>query len=213
MAKSKTKSGARRERGSLLHRNRTPLLLGAGALLLVVGGAKLFNLNQLNNNLEIQQRTNLHRVGLRGLTIRVDVILKNPTAGQLSVKTPYITMAFNGEPLASSDSISKTDHRIPPYGQVPLDPIFITLRYLDMATTAKSFWDAYSSNGKATITVKALTSINNTFPVEKTTVFELGAAAPTEKGLGSLLAGAESLANQPVAFQPMRREHTRRLSS
>lgn len=148
--------------------------------MVIAGGYHLMNLNQLNKELEIQQAAQLWSVNLTGLTVRVDVVLKNPTPGQVSVKTPYITISYNGTPLASNDTISGTNHQIPPYGMVALDPIYITLKYLTLAVSAKKFYAQYMNTGRATVTVRALTRINEVFPVEQSIDFDLGDSAPTQ---------------------------------
>lgn len=177
------------------------------------------NLTQLNKELQIGQAVQLYKVSLTGLTLRIDVILKNPTPGSIRVKTPYITVSYNGEVIASSDTISATDHVVPRYGEVALDPIYITMGYLQLALNARSFWEQYRSTGKAALSIRALTRINDVFPVEKTTTFNLGAAPPTQlstgkpgAGLAGLLTDALVLSEQPVSFVPQRRSH-RRLSS
>ncbi len=193
-----------------MERNRKPLLLGAGALLLVGGGVQLLNLSQLNKELQIEQSAQLYKVRLTGLTVRIDILLKNPTPGQISVLTPNITLSYNGELLASSDNISGTAHVLRAYDTVALDPIFVTLDFLGLAFRAKSFWEQYQATGVATITVRALTRINGIIPVDKVTTFDLGKTPPptTKPTALSGLAGFE----QAEAYSPQRRR-VRRLSS
>lgn len=219
MGKSKNQDGSRRRSGNVLERNRKTLLLAGGGLLLAVGGYNLLNLSQLNKELQIEQITSIYRMTLTGITMRVDVTLKNPTPGQINVKTPFVTISFNGEPLGQSDNLSANNQLVPSYGQVQLDPIYITLRYLNLAMTARNFWEAYMNKGRATIAIRALTRINDVFPVENTTTFELGTTPPaggTTPTLSGLMRVQEQakrlLSEQPAAFYPQRRSQ-RRLAS
>ena len=144
------------------------------------------NLQQLNKELQIQQALKVHRISLTGLTIRITLILKNPTPGRVTVKTPNLTLSCNGEVLGTSDSVSGKNHVVPPYGQVQLEPIDITLGFINLALNARTFWKQWNDTGRAQITVRAITRINDVVPVEDVKVFDIGKSGDATPALGAL---------------------------
>lgn len=151
----------------------TYLLLGAGAVGLVVGGSYLYNLNRLSSELEVVTKAIIHKVTLGGIILRVDVTLKNPTGGSIKVKYPFVKMLYNGSTFASSE-VKDTDYEIPKFGEKVLEPIFINLSFFSLATSVPGLLKEYRSTGKATIEVKTITTINNQFAYSKTDKIPIG---------------------------------------
>ncbi len=148
------------------------LLIGSGVL--VGGGVLIYlsKLNRLQGDLEIVTRPMIHKVNLMGIEIRVDVTLKNPTAGTIKVKYPFVKLQYKGKTIGSSEAKNR-DYQVPKFGEVGLEPIALKLTYLNLAMTAPDLLKTYRSEGKLNLSVVTVTTINNTLPYSKTEAIEL----------------------------------------
>jgi hypothetical protein len=156
------------------------LLIGAGAVGLVLGGAYLLSANRLNKELEIALKVNIHQVKLTSLVVRVDVILKNPTAGQIRVKYPFIRLLYGKENTLASSEVKNIDYSLEKYAQKQLDPIFFELGFVSLASNAPTMLKEYRSKGSFTVTVKTNTTINNVLPYEKIENITIGQGGQQE---------------------------------
>ena len=77
-------------------------------------------------NLEVVPSASIHKISLSGVTIRLDVLLKNPTKGSFSVKFPFVKLNYKGQSIGSSQVVNK-DITIPAFGQVLIDKIMIDI--------------------------------------------------------------------------------------
>jgi hypothetical protein len=149
------------------------LLLGAGVVGLALGGTYLYNLNRLSGELEVVTKAMIYKVTLTGIVLRVDVTLKNPTGGNIKVKYPFVKMQYNGSTFASSQ-VKDTDYEIPKFGEVAIDPIYISLSFISLATTVPGLLKEYRANGSAVIEVKTTTTINGQLAYSKTDKIPIG---------------------------------------
>jgi len=144
------------------------LLWGAGLVGLVLGGRYLYKLRRLSGELEV-----VTSVTLQGLNLRVDVTLKNPTEGSITVKHPFVKMMYKGDTFASSD-VKDVDYVLPKFGQKKLDPIIIKLSFLTLATSFPAMARQYRTQGTMTIDVNIITTINNKIPFTKNEKMTIG---------------------------------------
>jgi hypothetical protein len=151
------------------------LLWGAIGAAGLAGGAYLLNLNRLSSELEIAVKALIHRVSLTGLKLRVDVILKNPTGGTVKVKYPFVKLMYGTGTLGSSE-VKDQDFEIPKFGQVAIEPVFIDLGFLSLASSAPNVLKEYRETGGFTLTVKTVTTINNRIPHTKTDAIVVGSS-------------------------------------
>lgn len=151
------------------------LLWGAAGLVVVLGGRYLYKLSRLSNELEV-----VTKVTMQGLNLRVDVTLKNPTEGSISVKHPFVKMMYNGDTFASSD-VKDVDYVLPRFGQKKLDPIIIKLSFLTLATSFPAMAKQYRTQGTMTIDVSIVTTINNKIPFNKNEKMTIGNASKSLK--------------------------------
>jgi hypothetical protein len=133
------------------------LLSGLGVL---VGGAYLLRLNRLSKELIIESAVRVHKFGLEGITLAIGVGMKNPTGATLSVKHPMVSLFYQAEatPLTSSDPKDK-DYRIPAYGTLQLDTIYLTVSALSAGMKAFDFLKAYMAQEPVSLTVRTVTTI------------------------------------------------------
>jgi hypothetical protein len=149
------------------------IFLGAGLAGLLFGGAYLYKVNRLASELEVLTKAMIYKVSLSGIVLRVDVTLKNPTEGSIKVKHPFVKMIYQGATFASSE-IKDLDYQITKFAQKVLEPIYISLSFMSLATTAPGLLKEYRANGSAVIEVKTVTTINNTLAYSKTDKIPIG---------------------------------------
>ena len=150
------------------------LLLGAGAIVgLFFGGRYLFKLNRLSNELESETKVSIHNVSLIGIELAIHVKLKNPSSGSIKVKHPFVKMIYAGKTIASSQ-VKDSNFTIEKFSEVKLDPIKITLGFLNLVTTVPTLLKQYRETGKLNLIVHTVTTINDSLPYTKTDNITLG---------------------------------------
>lgn len=149
------------------------ILFGAGAVAALFGASYLLKLNRLSNELESVTKLSIHKVSLDGIDLRIDVALKNPSGGSVRVKHPFVKMIYGGVTVASSQ-IRDVNITIPKYSEVNLEPVMINIGFMSLATTVPGLFKEYRNTGKLSITVKTITTINDSLPYTKTDSITLG---------------------------------------
>lgn len=149
------------------------LIYGAGALGAILGVNYFLKLNRLSNELESDTRATIYSVTLDGITLRVNVTLKNPSGGTVRVKHPFIKM-MHGNTVIASSKVKDVNVTIPKFSQVDLEPIMINIGFLRLGTTVPDLLKQYRSTGKLIITVKTISTINDSLPYTKTDELTLG---------------------------------------
>lgn len=141
--------------------NLTKILLGtgigAGVLYLL---SNLLGKKKLGDRLDSITSASIHSLDLKGLTVRVDVVLKNPTEHSIRIKQPYVRV-LAGDKLIGSSQVVDQVIEIKAYGATPLkDPIFIQVPLSGLLSAGKAFYQALSKNQPVTIGVDTLSSID-----------------------------------------------------
>lgn len=153
-----------------------PLLLGAGVAAAIWGATYLSKLNRLSNELESTTKVNIFNVSLTGLELRINVTLKNPSGGTVVVKHPFVKLIYQDKTLASSQ-VKDVNITVSKFSEVNLDPIMIDISFLTLATTVPALFKEYRQTGKMAITVKTVTTINDSIPYTKTDTITLAMPA------------------------------------
>jgi hypothetical protein len=141
--------------------------LGVGAAVLALGLPYLLKLKRLSEELETVTKVNIHQVTLTGMKLRVDITLKNPTGASLKVKHPFVRMMHKDSVFASSESKDQ-DYQVPKFGEKQIDPVYVDLSFIQLATQAPELLQEYRKTGKLELIVKTVTTINNKIPYIKT---------------------------------------------
>lgn len=145
-------------------------ILGAAGL---AGGAYLINLSRLSAELEVVSKAAIHKVTLNGLTIRIDATLKNPTGGSISVKYPFVKLLYSDTTLGSSE-VRNQNFDLAKFAEQTLDPIYINLSFMSLASSAPSLLKEYRSTGKFDLILKIVSTLNDTIPFSKTQNITIG---------------------------------------
>ncbi len=130
--------------------------IGAGVIALISYFSKM---RRASAQLEVIPNANIHSLSWTGLKIRVDAILKNPTAASFKVKFPYIKVSHKDTPLGSSQTIDK-DISIPAYGQVVINDMMVEISTLSFFSIAYDIIKALNNNEPVALTVEIITTID-----------------------------------------------------
>jgi hypothetical protein len=141
---------------SLLSKILTTTVVGAGAY---AGWSYLKNLKTAGAELEVLPKATVHQLSWDGLTIRLDVLLKNPTKGSFSLKFPFVKLLYKDTVIGSSTPVDK-DIKLPAYGQIMIDKIMVQIPMVGVFSLAFTLVKALIAGGSETLTVRTLTTIN-----------------------------------------------------
>jgi hypothetical protein len=154
------------------------LLIGAGAIAAIYyGGSYVMKLKRLSSELETETKVSIHKVTLSGIELKILVRLKNPSGGSLTLKHPFVKMIYAGKTIISSQ-VMDSSVVIQKFSETSLEPIHITLGFLNLATTAPALLKEYRDTGKINLDVQTITTINDQFPYSKTDKITLGGGKP-----------------------------------
>lgn len=143
------------------------ILIGTGISAGVVGGffglKKLLTyrktMTDLETNLETVVTAKIHSLKLDGLTIRVDATLKNPTAGTLKIKFPFVKLMYNDEMLGSSKSVDQ-DVILPAFGEASFNEIMINIPVMGLLTLTGAIADLLIKKQSVPLLVVVRTTID-----------------------------------------------------
>ena len=134
----------------------TGTVVGAGA---IAGWSYVKNLKRAGAELEVVPKATIHQLSWDGLTIRLDVLLKNPTKGSFSIKFPFVKLLYKDTTIGSSGAIDK-EIKIPPYGQAMIDKILVQIPLTNVFSVAFTLVKTLIGGGEARLTIRTLTTIN-----------------------------------------------------
>jgi len=129
----------------------------------VVGGVlflpKLIKLNAAAPDLDVIPTAKIHKLDFTGVTIRIDVKLKNPTSAAFKMKYPYIRLTYKDYVIGTSQSIDK-NIEMPPFGEANIDSIMFNIPLLSVIGMAGALLKAVQNNQAVEVDVAALTEID-----------------------------------------------------
>ncbi|MES2398311.1 MAG: hypothetical protein V4549_20020 [Bacteroidota bacterium] len=131
----------------------------------VIGGALIggtvyvIRLNKMSAELETVPMVKIHKLDLTGLTLRVDVQLKNPTRTAFKIKFPFIKLIYKGTTVGSSQVVDK-DISIPAFGEVVVNQIMIRVPLLSIFSLSGGLITAIQNKEAVKLDVKTSTTID-----------------------------------------------------
>ncbi len=140
--------------------------LGVGGLALAVGVPYAINLSRLSVELETLTKVSIYKIKLDGLELKIEVTLKNPTQGGITIKYPFVKMMSEGKVFATSE-VKDQDIALKEFNQTILPGIFINLSWINLATSLPSLLKKIRNNEPVTIQAKTITTINGSIPYSK----------------------------------------------
>ncbi len=141
--------------------------IGAGLTGLAIYFSRL---KRASAELESVATAMIHSVKLDGLTIRVDVALKNPTGSSFSLKFPFVKILYQDKVVGTSQVINK-DIKLPAYGEAKVEAIMIHIPVTGLFSIGSGLIKLLLQKQPAPIFVKTISTIDlgwKKIPYEKT---------------------------------------------
>lgn len=143
---------------------RYKLIIGAvgGAALIGAGVIFIPPLLKTNNaapDLDAIPSAMLHKVGLDGITIRLDVKVKNPTEANFKMKYPYFRLKYKGDSIGTSQSINQ-DVAMKQMGEANFNNILLNIPLFSSLTSAVSLVKAAMAKEEINLEVEVMTHID-----------------------------------------------------
>jgi len=131
--------------------------IGAGVIGLV---SYLASLKKTGAELETEIKSKVTDFNLKkGITLRADVLLKNPSKRSLKFKHPTVKVLHKNKVIATSKVLS-TDYTIPEFGEKTIDPITITVPLKDILSMAGGLINFLSKKQEIPLAVKVITNVD-----------------------------------------------------
>lgn len=134
----------------------TGTLLGAGVIAAVSYVKKL---KKTQVELQIIPTANLYQLSWNAITLRVDVLLKNPTKGTFSIKFPFVKILYNGTTLGSSQAVNK-DVKIPAYGETVIQKMLVTIPVTSFFSVTSQVLKDLQNKKAVKVKVQVMTTVN-----------------------------------------------------
>jgi hypothetical protein len=142
-------------------------VIGGG---LIAGATYLFRLKRTSAELESTTSVNIHKLDLKGLVLRVDVQLKNPTKTKLKIKFPFVKLIYKDATIGSSQVVDK-DIAIPSYGEAVAEKIMISIPLKGIFSLSAGLIKSLASGESVKLNSKTVSTIDlgwKKLPYEKT---------------------------------------------
>lgn len=154
----------------------TKIAIGTG---IGVGVAAAVNyisgLKRADAQLEIVPEVMVHKLDLKGLAVRIDVTMKNPTQGTFAIQYPFIKLLYQNQTIGSSQAIDKTI-QLPPFGEARIENIMIQMPITNILITGYNIITDLLAGKTVAMQVKTITTIKlgwKKLPYEKTDEIQL----------------------------------------
>lgn len=135
----------------------------AGLLFLLRGvfnkAYSLDELKKLSDRLETNPSAKIHKLDFTGLTIRIDVKLKNPTNNGFKMKYSFIQVGYNGKSIGSSQ-VSSEVLSIPPNGEFQIKAILLNFPLIGMLSLVSGLFKSLQSGEAVKIKVVTTSTID-----------------------------------------------------
>ena len=134
----------------------TTSVIGVGA---IAGWTYVKNLKKAQAELEVVPKASIHQLSWDGLTIRLDVLLKNPTKGSFSIKFPFVKLLYKETVIGSSEAIDN-EIKIPAFGQAMIDKVLVQIPMTNVFSTVFTLVKTLIGGDSVTLAIRTLTTIN-----------------------------------------------------
>jgi hypothetical protein len=141
---------------SLTSKIVTGTLVGVG---LYAGYSYYMELKKTQAELQVIPEASIDSINWNGITIRLDVLLKNPTKGNFSIKFPFIKLMYKDSLVGSSRVVDK-EIKIPAFGQAKIDKILVNIPIISIFSVSSSILKAIQSKEEVKINATMMTTID-----------------------------------------------------
>ena len=144
--------------------------IGAGVGGVLVGVflflPKLIKLKNAAPELDTIPTAKIHKLNFSGLTIRIDVQLKNPTGVDFKMKYPYIRLSYKGSVIGTSQSVD-TDIEMKGFGEANISEIMMHVPMLSLLSMAGKLLQAVQNNEEVKVDITTITHIDPYWKFDK----------------------------------------------
>jgi hypothetical protein len=149
--------------------------IGAG---LYAIGSYFKKFKRTTANLESYAKVKVHKVNFSGLTLSIDVQLKNPSSMGFKFKYPFIKMIYpaNSTSVIGSSHVIDRDITLPAYGEAVADKIMIEIPARNLLSASAGLISSLIGGEAIRIKVVTITTIDlgwKKMPYEKTETLSL----------------------------------------
>lgn len=130
------------------------IIAGAGIAGATAAGISGVRLYRLSRKLQITHRLRVSGLSLKGVTLTIDVVMKNPTAGSLKMKYPFLTVML-GDTLLATSEMKDADIEIKPYSVTEVKDITFNIDVLQELSILASLLVPLSTGQP--VTLRAIT--------------------------------------------------------
>lgn len=133
-------------------------IIGLSLAGLTAGTIYLVRLSRFQQNLGIAPvRVMVHK--LFPLTIRIDVLIKNPSRTAIRIMQPYVELFYKGASVARSQVVDK-ELLIEKYSEVPLaEPIMLQIPLMGLFSIGKSLLDDLTSGQEVKVHLQTISQV------------------------------------------------------
>jgi len=131
-------------------------LVGAG---LYAGYNYYVNMKKTQADLEVVPDASIDSVNLSGITIRLDLLFKNPTKGNFKMKFPFIKIKYMDTLIGSSQVVDK-DITVPAFGQAKIEKTLVNIPILSIFSLSSSVLKAIQNKEEVKVTATFMTTID-----------------------------------------------------
>jgi len=136
-----------------------------------IGGVAYWSsLKRTSKELEVTHKLGISSLSFTGVTIRLDVMLRNPSSNSFKIKYPHIKMMLGEDTIGSSQLID-TSIKVPADGEVHIDKILIAIPLMEELSLIGSLLTPLQNGESVMIKVVCETDITLlgifTFPYTK----------------------------------------------
>jgi hypothetical protein len=137
--------------------------IGAGAGGILIGGIlfipKLLKLKSASVSLDVVPRALLHKIDFTGVTIRIDVQLKNPTSAVFKMKYPYVHLSYKGSTIGTSQSINQ-DIGMVGFGEANINGIIFHIPMISLLSVLGGLLKGIQNNEEIKLDITTMTHID-----------------------------------------------------
>lgn len=141
--------------------------IGAGVIGLITYFTRL---KRTSVEMESVASAKIHTLKFDGLTVRIDVQMKNPTSSSFKIKFPFVKVLFKDKTIGTSQVINK-DIQIPAYGEAVISAIMVKIPMTGLLSLGGGIVKLLTKKQPVPIFVKTVTTIDlgwKKIPYEKT---------------------------------------------
>jgi hypothetical protein len=141
---------------SLANKILATSIVGGG---LIAGYSYYLKMQRTQAELEVIPDAKLHQVNWDGITIRIDLLMKNPTKGSFSIKFPFVKLTYKENVVGSSQVVNR-DIKIPAFGEARIEKILVNIPILSIFSVSSSILKAVQKKEPLTIKATLITTID-----------------------------------------------------